>query len=81
MPDNMENGVVLRLTGSIAPACASSKGGDGVDAVCCEDDRGAVAVMAVAGVGDAGHLATATAATAAGAVATTAAPGVAVIAR
>jgi len=29
MPDNMENGVVLHLTGSIAPACASSKGGTG----------------------------------------------------
>ena len=44
------------------------EGGDGVDAVCCEDDRAAVAVTTVAGVGDVGHLAAATAA----------APGVAV---
>ena len=36
---------------------------EGDDVVCCEGDRSAVAVMAVAGVGDAEHLAAATAAT------------------
>ena len=69
MPDYVACGVVLQL--------CELEGGNGVDVVYCEDDRGAIAVMAVAGVGNAGHLA----ATAVDSVGAAVAPGVAVVAR